>query len=78
MSAGSFTYVGGGLNHTCGVRTDGSVACWGDKRIPETFTLNGKEESAMKQFKAMIITDLDAARKEIASISSKQADKETD
>ena len=27
--AGSFVSVSAGQDHTCGVRSDGSVACWG-------------------------------------------------
>ena len=30
--SGSFSSVTAGGNHTCGVRADGSVACWGDNR----------------------------------------------
>ena len=33
---GEFISVSAGNNHTCGVRTDGSVACWGSNtRIGE-------------------------------------------
>ena len=28
--AGTFTQVSAGFEHTCGVRTDGTLACWGD------------------------------------------------
>ena len=28
-AAGEFTSVSAGYLHTCGVRTDGAVACWG-------------------------------------------------
>ncbi|MEI9936381.1 MAG: RCC1 domain-containing protein [Pseudomonadota bacterium] len=27
--SGTFTQVSAGLHHSCGVRTDGTVACWG-------------------------------------------------
>ncbi len=29
-SAGTFASVSAGAYHTCGVRTDGTIACWGD------------------------------------------------
>ena len=29
-TAGSFVSVSAGVNHTCGVKSDGSVACWGN------------------------------------------------
>ena len=28
--AGTFTQVSAGMYHTCGVRTDGTLACWGN------------------------------------------------
>ena len=28
--AGTFTQVAGGASHTCGLKTDGTLACWGD------------------------------------------------
>ena len=29
---GEFTTVSAGENHTCGVRTDGAVVCWGEEK----------------------------------------------
>ena len=31
-TSGGWTAVSAGANHTCGIRTDGTVACWGDNR----------------------------------------------
>ena len=30
---GSFTAISAGLRHSCGLRTDGSVVCWGDNAV---------------------------------------------
>ena len=39
--AGSFNSVSAGGNHTCGVRSDGSVACWGSDEYGQATPLAG-------------------------------------
>ena len=38
---GTFTAVSAGLHHSCGVRTDGTIACWGSNRLGQATPLAG-------------------------------------
>jgi hypothetical protein len=39
--AGTFSQVDAGEYHSCGLRTDGTLACWGDNSIGQTNTPTG-------------------------------------
>ena len=40
--AGAFTAVSAGIAHTCGLRTSGEIACWGDNRVRQTDAPEGR------------------------------------
>ena len=42
VSGGEFVTVSGGETHTCGVRTDGSLACWGRNNEGQASPPRGK------------------------------------
>ena len=42
---GDFQSVSAGLEHTCGVRSDGTVACWGDDLHGRAMPLEGDFQS---------------------------------
>ena len=48
--SGTFVSVSAGLSHTCGVRTDGAVACWGDDLFGEFMPPSGEFSSVSAGF----------------------------
>ena len=41
-SAGEFALVSAGDDHTCGVKTDGTVGCWGSSNFGQAYPPNPK------------------------------------
>ena len=47
---GTFSSVSAGQEHTCGLKTDGSVACWGDNEDGQTTPPEGRHISVSAGF----------------------------
>ena len=50
---GQFTAVGGGLDYSRGLRTDGTIACWGPLRSMKSYVsivLDAEHDSTMMQY----------------------------
>ena len=46
--ANAFTQISAGVNHTCGLRTDGSVTCWGNNSFGQATPPPGHQGTAAR------------------------------